>query len=170
MNAPRVRPIDARSERERQWVAERMRDTLIEVLGAERGASMFSRQWLLDRVEQHLDGRLDGAVFVVCAEGDAIVGHSIVRRERDERHGLHGYISTSYVAPTHRRRGLARALVRADEQWFRERSLERFVTHTHPDNGGLRALFRSLGYRELIVARGDPPEPFAELVRRADEG
>lgn len=92
-----VRTIDRGSLLERRLVASRMRDTLVEVLGEERARAMFTDAWLLDRVEQHIDGRLDAEVFVaVCAS--AIVGHTIVRREHDHR-GEHGYISTTYVHP-----------------------------------------------------------------------
>ncbi len=158
-----VRPIDRGSLHERQLVASRMRDTLVEVLGEERARAMFTDAWLLDRVDQHIDGRLDAEVFVAVFEG-AIVGHSIVRRERDHR-GEHGYISTTYVHPAQRRAGAARALVSSVEQWMHERGLRVSVTHTHPRNDKLRALFTGLGYVERAVERGDPPEPFAEFER-----
>jgi GNAT superfamily N-acetyltransferase len=162
-NAHDVRPIDRRSLHERQLVASRMRDTLGEVLGDERARAMFTDAWLLDRVEQHTDGRLDAEVFVAVFEG-AIVGHSIVRRERDHR-GEHGYISTTYVLPAQRRAGVARALVSSVEQWMLDRGLRASVTHTHPSNDKLRQLFTGLGYVERVVERGDPPERFAEFER-----
>lgn len=60
---------------------------------------------------------------------------------------------------------MARALVRAAEQWIVARELRAAVTHTHPRNDKLRALFAGLGYAERTVQRGDPPETFAEFER-----
>ena len=41
-------------------IARRMQSTLVEVLGAERGAQMYTMTWLRQRVREHL-GREDAA-------------------------------------------------------------------------------------------------------------
>ncbi len=45
-----VRPLDEASGAEITWVATRMRRTLQEVLGVERGTAMYDLAWLHGRV------------------------------------------------------------------------------------------------------------------------
>lgn len=137
-------------------VAARMRSTLIEVVGPERGAAMYDTDWLIDRVRQHLDGRLDGAVFL-ARRGD-VVGHTIVRAELYEGRPI-GLYSTTWVAPAARRSGVATALLDRGEAWMRGRGLPEAQTCTAVDNRGLRALYARRGY--AVVARSD------EMVRLA---
>jgi GNAT superfamily N-acetyltransferase len=75
-----------------------MRDTLIEVLGYERGSSMYSLEWLEQSARFHLDpDTCKGEIFVAEVE-DKIVGHTIVRIEGGD--GQHyGLFSTFYVLP-----------------------------------------------------------------------
>lgn len=60
-----IRPIDSNSLPEIELVATRMRETLKEVVGAERGESMYSMDWLIDRVRFHLDPNLSTAQVLV---------------------------------------------------------------------------------------------------------
>lgn len=158
MTTLRVRPLDAESEAELDLVAERMRATLEEVLGEERGRAMYTLDWLRDRVRFHLDpARSTGAVFV--AEDGAIVGHTIVRVEQDEDGSRFGLFSTTYVAPTHRRAGVAKGLLARGEAWMREHGMRRAATDTSATNEKLISLYEQHGY--AIVLRA------GEMVRLA---
>lgn len=155
----RIRPIDAEREEEIELVAARMRATLEEVLGQERGRSMYSLEWLRDRVRFHLDpARSTGAVLVaVDADDGAIVGHTIVRVQEDAEDASaggapFGYFSTTYVAPERRRGGVARALVERGEAWMRERGMRRAATDTSETNARLIELFESRGYAIVVRA------------------
>jgi len=127
-------------------VATRMRHTLEEVLGRKRGAAMYDHAWLVDRVRQHLDGRLDGGAGRLAWHGGELVGHVLLRTERDE-HGLFGLFSTIWVQPSARRQGVAGALIGAGEAWHRAQGLTRHATYTAHDNHRLHALFGKHGYR-----------------------
>jgi GNAT superfamily N-acetyltransferase len=144
----RLRALDLDSGDDLEWVAQGMRATLIEVEGKAIGVSLYSLDWLRERVRWHL-GREDAAVWLAL-EGDAILGHSIVREESDGgcRHGL---VSTSYVKPEARRKGIARALLRHDEAWMQARNLGESRTWTGAFNRPLIGLYESQGYR--IVER-----------------
>lgn len=126
----------------RRLIAERMRATLVEVLGEERGEAMCTLEWLEDRVRFHLAP--ERAVFVAELEGE-VVGHTILREETDDE-GRFGLFSTTYVDPAHRRAAIATALVERGEAWIRERELPRAVTYTADDNGKLIHLFEKRGY------------------------
>ena len=140
-----VRPIDPHSTDEIGLVAARMRATLMEVLDPARGEAMYTIEWLVDRVQQHLDGRHVGAVFV-AEQGGEIVGHTIVRVERDAERGTHGLFSTVYVVPAARRKSTARALLERGEAWMREHEMREAATWTATTNVPLHELFERLGY------------------------
>jgi ribosomal protein S18 acetylase RimI-like enzyme len=141
-----VRPLRRDDEGEVGLITERMRLTLIEVLGHEQGAEMYSMDWLRARVRWHLDpSQCDGEVFVVEVDG-AIAGHVIVRTELGEDGGPSGLFSTIYVAPEARRRGIAEALIRRGEAWFEARGITTMATNTSETNARLIALFEKHGY------------------------
>lgn len=115
-----IRPIAPGSDEEIAWVASRMRATLVEVLGKDRGGTMYTHEWLCERVRFHLDSdRCDGAVFV--ADGEGLRGHTIVRRETWEDGSTFGLFSTFWVEPESRRSGLGALLVATGEGWMRSR-------------------------------------------------
>lgn len=97
-----IRDIRPEADDEIALVANRMRETLREVLGDERGTNMYSMEWLTERVRWHLDTtKCAGRVFVVESTADGICGHAIARVEEG-----YGYFSTLYVAPGARGRSL----------------------------------------------------------------
>jgi N-acetylglutamate synthase-like GNAT family acetyltransferase len=122
-----------------------MRATLMEVLDPARGEAMYTIEWLVDRVRQHLDGRHVGAVFVAEDDGE-IVGHTIVRIEHDAARGTHGLFSTVYVVPTARRKSAAVSLLERGEAWLREHEMSEAATWTATTNVPLHELFARLGY------------------------
>ncbi|HEX4857432.1 MAG TPA: GNAT family N-acetyltransferase [Usitatibacteraceae bacterium] len=129
-------------------VARRMRDTLIEVEGAERGATLYTLEWLEQRVRWHLDRRhTTGRVVVTLDDRGEIVGHSIFRIEGRDA-GPYGLISTTYVVPAARRGGCAVALLQAAEAWFVEQGISHCCTWTSSTNVPLIRLYTRAGYAE----------------------
>lgn len=156
----RIRPIDPEATDEIDLVAQRMRATLMEVVGQERGEAMYSLDWLRDRVRFHLDPqRSTAAVYLALEDDGSIAGHTIVRRERDEAGAEFGLFSTTYVAPEFRRRGFATALLLRGEAWMREQQLRGSATFTATDNRPLIEHYQRHGYA-LTPAN-------AEMVRLA---
>ncbi|MBZ0117118.1 MAG: GNAT family N-acetyltransferase [Sandaracinaceae bacterium] len=165
-----VREIDPMSSAEIALVAERMRATLVEVLGQERAVAMYSMDWLEDRVRQHVDpARSIGAVFVACTEpassDSAIAGHCIVRVEHDEAGAPYGLFSTTYVVPEHRRGGVATALLCRGERWMRERALPLAATATSQANAKLIGLYEKHGYT-IVLRAGEMLRLEKKLERR----
>ena len=144
----RVRLFDRESAAELDLVAERMRLTLIEVLGDEVGGDMYSLDWLRDRVRWHLDPETCvGEAFVAEAPGGELLGHTIVRVDEAEGDAPpDGLFATTYVTPEARRQGVADALLERGERWLLERGMTTLATATSESNHGLIRLFEGHGY------------------------
>lgn len=147
-----IRPLDANVWAETEVVAERMHQTLAEVLDEDRASAMFSGDELIARVRWHLDavpGR-EAEVFV-AQDGDSIVGHTMVRVE-SEGSDTYGLFATTFVAPGARRAGTASALLDEGERWMRERGMTLAVTFTDPGNTKLLELYEKFGYRTEVLS------------------
>ncbi len=149
-----IRQLNADDPDELELIAVRMRETLIEVLGREKGANLYTMDWLRNRVRWHLDPeKCDGRIFV-ATDGGRVVGHSIVRVDADDKGEPIGLFSTTYVEPKSRGRKIATALVQRGEAFLIDRGMRRLVTDTATTNVGLQDLFRKQGYT-VFLARGD---------------
>ena len=142
-----LRELSPEAHDELELVAARMRLTLEEVLGEERGRAMYTLEWLRERVRYHLDpGRSTATVWLAELEG-RVVGHSIVRLDRDDAlGGPIGLFSTTYVEPSARRAGIADRLVERGEAWLLARGMRVLCTDTSSSNEKLIRLFEARGY------------------------
>ena len=140
----KIREIDPNSDAEIHLVAQRMRQTLVEVLGEEKGGEMYTMDWLIERVRWHLNFKnTDGRVFLSESQGGEIIGHAIARID----HGsLFGYFSTVFVEPSSRRHGVANSLVKHVESWFSERKMPKVVYNTANNHVALIGLFTAHAY------------------------
>lgn len=148
----RIRPIDRGSIGELRLVAQRMRETLEEVLGEERGCALYSMEWLEDRVRWHLDGQARrGEILLAIDPSKRVIGHTIVRVEEEEDDDerkvegeMFGLFSTIFVEPTARKGAVATKLVRAGEAWMLGAEVRRAKTYTDRSNAKLINLFTKL--------------------------
>lgn len=151
----RIRELDPRAEGEIDLVARRMRMTLEEVLGEEEGRSLYTTDWLRERVRFHLDPtRSTAAVFLAEARSGAIAGHTIVRIDADDEGQPIGLFSTTYVEPASRRAGIAKQLLLRGEAWMREHRMGVAATDTSATNAKLIRLYETHGYAIVLRAGG----------------
>jgi GNAT superfamily N-acetyltransferase len=149
----RIRELEPGASDEIELVAQRMRATLVHVLGEERGTALYTLDWLRDRVRFHLDPeRSTAKVFLAELRPGEVAGHTIVRREEPSGEPPFGLFSTIYVEPSSRRRGVATALLLQGEAWFREQGLSRAATNTAEHNQPLIAQFQRQGYALVFTA------------------
>ena len=93
-----IREINPASVDEVALVASRMRHTLVEVLGEQRGTELYSMDWLVQRVRWHLNPEQTVAkVFLVERTDGWISAHAIARIEHNEHDKPYGYFSTVFV-------------------------------------------------------------------------
>ena len=138
-----------------------MRETLVEVLGEERGTALYSLDWLRQRVLWHLDSeKARAAVFVSEDDAARVTGHTIVRVEHEELGAQPiGLFSTTFVERASRRRGIADCLLCHGERWMRAERMPEAVTYTATHNAKLIGLYLKHGY--VLRPAG------AEMVRLA---
>jgi GNAT superfamily N-acetyltransferase len=143
----KIRVLDAASAEEIQLIAARMRQTLVEVLGEEKGTALYSMEWLLERVHYHLDRRQTTAVIYVAEDSGArIIGHAIARLEHNDDGQPFGYFSTIFVEPSARRRGVASALITRVESWLIDLQVPKVVYNTATGHAKVIRLFERHGY------------------------
>ncbi|MCU0657172.1 MAG: GNAT family N-acetyltransferase [Polyangiaceae bacterium] len=144
-------------------VARNMRQTLIDVMGEERGAGFYSLEWLIERVRWHLAPERTAKVLVVEGAGGRIVGHAIVRVEVDEGGERYGYFSTIFVEEAWRRKGLGKRLLTSVERWVQGHQLRRVIYNTAASNKRLLPLFLRHGYR-VSLQEGEMVQLTRELA------
>jgi GNAT superfamily N-acetyltransferase len=129
-----------------------MRETLIEVVGHERGTSMYTMDWLIQRVLFHLDPNQSTAQVYVSESLDGqINGHCIVRKEIDEQGVPYGLFSTTYVEPQCRRLGIANSLLVQGEEWMRGLGLTVAATATSKTNKKLINMYFKHDYKIVVT-------------------
>jgi GNAT superfamily N-acetyltransferase len=160
-------PLAAHDEARIALVAQRMRQTLIEVEGQAVGGSLYTLDWLRNRVRWHLDPTCcTGCVWLALGGSTGeVVGHTIVRVEHGTQGERFGLFSTSHVSPPWRRRGVAGQLLQHGEQWMRAHGLDQASTWTSAINTPLIALYNQHGYVE--AERGANLQTGTLMVRLA---
>ena len=142
----KIRSLNPNSEDEINIVADRMRLTLEEVIGEKTGKEMYSMDWLIDRVKQHLGENNKSKIFLIEGCQGLILGHTIIRLEKDENKEEFGLFSTIYILPEYRQKNLASMLIETGEIWMQERGLKSFKTYTSMTNLKLIELFIKHAY------------------------
>lgn len=93
----------------------------------------------------------DAAVFL-CEDGERAVGFAQCQLRRDYVEGCEtspvGYLEGVFVEESHRRRGIARALVAACQGWAREQGCREFASDCELDNDDSLRFHLSVGFQE----------------------
>jgi aminoglycoside 6'-N-acetyltransferase I len=91
-------------------------------------------------------------LVLVAREGEGITGFAEASVRRDYVNGCEtspvAFVEGIYVAPEHRHRGLARALMGAIENWARERGVRELASDALLDNTQSHAMHQALGFSE----------------------
>jgi ribosomal protein S18 acetylase RimI-like enzyme len=144
-----IREIDPDSREEIELVAKRMRLTLIDVLGDEKGTALYTMQWLIDRVRWHLAPERRAKIYLAETQ-DGIAGQAIARIENDDSGNPYGYFSTIYIEPQSRRQGIARILMDQVEEWFIEQKVPKVTYNTAVHHVRLKKIFELRGYKVTL--------------------
>jgi aminoglycoside 6'-N-acetyltransferase I len=118
-----------------------------------RARELFSNQ-LRSSMESIFLAEWNGEVTGIlrCAES---TGSPLLDPER------YAYVSSVYVRPECRRRGMLRALMRAAEQWARARGLEQMRLHNVAGSADAEGAWHALGFEiveQVRIRSVTPPE------------
>jgi GNAT superfamily N-acetyltransferase len=112
---------------------------------SDRARGLFATQ-LRSTMEVIFLGELDGAVVGVlrCVES---VGSPLLDPAR------YAYVSSTYVRPDARRRGVLRALLRAADRWSRARGLDQMRLHNVAGSVAAEEAWSALGFAVVEQVR-----------------
>lgn len=159
----RIREINSNSVDEIKLVAGRMRQTLIEVLGEEKGTKLYSMDWLTERVLWHLDPKLTTAkIFLTEDIHGKILGHAISRIETDNSGNHFGYFSTIFVEQNSRGKGIADSLVLHVESWFKQMNMAKIIYNTAENHSKIIRLFGRHGFN---ITYRNPENEMVQLTK-----
>jgi aminoglycoside 6'-N-acetyltransferase I len=122
-----------------QWVALRI------ALWPDEDAKVMTREapGLLTR---------PGSLVLVAREGETVIGFTEAAIRRDYVNGCEtspvAFIEGIYVVPGQRRRGVARAMIVAVEDWARQQGLSELASDALLDNAQSHAMHNALGFGE----------------------
>jgi RimJ/RimL family protein N-acetyltransferase len=131
--------------------AERLVDLASAVAGEPEGWLLADSRWRSAQQERRyirlLRGHPDAALLLAETDGGAIVGRLSVSRDP---HPSSAHVADLglMVAGSHRRQGIASALMQAVEEWARAAEVRKLELHVFPHNAPARTLYAKLGYRE----------------------
>lgn len=91
-------------------------------------------------------------LVVVAREGETVIGFTEAAIRRDYVNGCEtspvAFVEGIYVSPGQRRRGVARAMIAAVEDWARRQGLSELAADALLDNAQSHAMHNALGFSE----------------------
>ncbi|HME80873.1 MAG TPA: GNAT family N-acetyltransferase [Candidatus Eremiobacteraceae bacterium] len=147
MSAPKTLPIDIRpfAEGELSAIIEMRRAMTLELDGSDLDADGLWRERFAEFVTG-LIARHDAAFFVAQHDGELVGtgGVYVLRNHRSEIYGQpSAYVTSVYVAPAHRRLGVAKRITQAAIEWARGKGC--VVVRLRASKQG-RMVYESLGF------------------------
>ena len=117
---------------------------------------IFSKRTILGELDYHIlvyeneDNKLSG--FIETSIRKELSGY---------QNSPVGYIESLYVAPTHRRKGIAKQLVAFSEKWVRSQKYQHLFVDTDPRYTEAINFYKSIGFKkvgsneqEIILTKG----------------
>lgn len=109
-----------------------------------------SRDKLLEEMQTFLE-KEDGAIFLAWEE-EELAGFAQVQLRHDYVEGTEtspvGYLEGIYIHQQQRRKGIGQKLVRAGEQWTKEKGCSEFGSDVELDNKESYAFHLAMGFQE----------------------
>jgi aminoglycoside 6'-N-acetyltransferase I len=91
-------------------------------------------------------------LVLVAREGEIVIGFAEAAIRRDYVNGCEtspvAFVEGIYVSPQRRRRGVARAMIAAVEDWARQQELSELASDALLDNAQSHAMHNALGFGE----------------------
>jgi ribosomal protein S18 acetylase RimI-like enzyme len=118
------------------------------------------------RLREDVIGHATTIAMVADAEGGALVGYATAHPTYETGHAERGlYVGDLYVAPSHRRQGIARALLAALARAGHSQGARHLWLTAKAENSAAHAFYRRLGSRgESVMAFAVVHQDFLNLA------
>ena len=144
-------------------VVRRCMETVLETVPEFKGKAELALKtfpnFTHEQMAEMFRGVYDNPVHqILLAEDESsgeILGHAIYSIKTDEQGVDFGFCFSRYVTPSVRRKGVASALLQAQESWWRTNGAKYAVARTHERNTKLQKLFEKRGYDKTGPYEGD---------------
>ena len=107
----------------------------------------LTRPWNDPKSDIALARRGPASTILLGREGDRIVASAMVGHD-----GHRGWVYYVAVDPDRRGHGFGRAIMKAAEDWLRQRGIAKLQLLVRRENTGAGAFYETLGYDEAAVA------------------
>lgn len=157
-----LREIDKNNQKEIDWVTENTMKTVLETIPEfENNAELVLKQFsnftypqMRKMIRDDLPKK-DHRLLVVEEQSTGnLVGHSIFSIKTNEEGVKYGFCFSRFIAPEHRRKGLAGKLLQLAEEWWVLNGAQYAIAHTHVSNLNLQKLFNKFGFERTGPNQG----------------
>lgn len=149
-----IREVDRNNPNEVDLLVGRCMETVLETVPEFNNDPMLARDALPNFTFEEMKAMILGAThdphhkIIVASEiNGEMMGHSIFSIKKDAEDLTYGSFFSRYIAPEHRRMGLASQLLKDGEKWMQEMGAQYGLAQTHVKNFKLQNLFRKHGYK-----------------------
>ena len=149
-----IREVDRNNPNEVDLIVGRCMETVLETVPEFNNDPMMARDALPNFTFEEMKSKILGAthdphhkIIVASAMDGEMMGHSIFSIKKDSDGFTYGSFFSRYIAPEHRRMGLASRLLEEAEGWMKEMGAQYSQAQTHVKNYKLQNLFRKFGYK-----------------------
>jgi len=127
-------------------------------------AEQWERPWTPEPPD---DEWLEGKLLLIAEDDGAVIGGAVASVVA----GTSGHLHLVYVDPEHRRRGVARGLLRAAADWFRAAGAAHATLNVDLSNAHAIEVWRRLGFTDVAVQLTTPLDQLeARLADHAAAG
>jgi len=136
------------------WVTRACMNTVLEAIPEMNGSEEVARQTMsgfsFEQMREMITADLDKSThlfLVVADEEDRPVAHAMVSQKMTPKRTKYGLFFRAYVAPEHRRKGVASLLLAGILEWFDDYRWSFLLAHAHTTNVAAQGLLQSCGFQ-----------------------
>lgn len=159
----RLRDINSKNTQEVDLVVRRTMDTVLETIPefegneeiARRAFKNFTFSKMREMISVDFAKTTHGALVAINEKNNEVIGHALFSIKEDKAGEKFGFCYSRFVSPEARRKGVASALLEAQERWWRSLGAKYIFAQTHVTNNKLQTLFEKNGFTKSDVKKGE---------------
>jgi len=157
-----LRDIDTKNEKEIDLIVYRTMETVLETIpefkhDPDLALKVFAN-FTFDQMKTMIKGDFKSpnhrVLVAIDRKSNNVLGHSIFSVKKDDEGRCYGFCFSRYVDSSARRNGIATTLLKEQELWWREKSAEYVLAHTHETNTKLQSVFLKQGFEKSELIKG----------------